>query len=127
MREREHLTLDKSEIMANILPHMQRLRRRDSAASIQTYNPLRFSQPNHIAQSGAQTAGVGDALPGDIKGGAVGRGGAYHRQAHPQGGDIAARLQFAGDVHLIVVHADDAIKIAIQRSLEGRCRPARDR
>ncbi len=39
MREREHLTLDKSEIMANILPRMDRLRRRDSAASIQTYNP----------------------------------------------------------------------------------------
>ncbi len=39
MRKREHLTLDKGEIMENILPRMDRLRRRDKAANIQTYNP----------------------------------------------------------------------------------------
>jgi 5-methylthioadenosine/S-adenosylhomocysteine deaminase len=39
MREREHLTLDKDEIIANIAPRLARLRRRDAAAGIQTYNP----------------------------------------------------------------------------------------
>ncbi|MCY4072870.1 MAG: amidohydrolase [Chloroflexi bacterium] len=39
MRERRHLTLDKSEIMENILPRMERLRRRDNAGGIQRYNP----------------------------------------------------------------------------------------
>lgn len=39
MREREHLTLDKGEIVANILPRLQRLRRRGNAGNIQTYNP----------------------------------------------------------------------------------------
>ena len=39
MRERAHLTLDKDEIIANIAPRMERLRRRDAAAGIQTYNP----------------------------------------------------------------------------------------
>ena len=39
MREREHLTLDKSEIVANILPRLARLRRRENAGNIQTYNP----------------------------------------------------------------------------------------
>ena len=39
MREREHLTLDKGEIMENILPRMERLRRRDHAGGIQRYNP----------------------------------------------------------------------------------------
>ncbi len=39
MRDREHRTLDKGEIMHNILPRMERLRRRDAAAGIQTYNP----------------------------------------------------------------------------------------
>ena len=39
MREREHLTLDKDEIMANISPRMERLRRRENTGNIQTYNP----------------------------------------------------------------------------------------
>lgn len=40
MRERQHLTLDKDEIMENILPRMERLRRRDNAGGgIQRYNP----------------------------------------------------------------------------------------
>ncbi|MCY4021263.1 MAG: amidohydrolase [Chloroflexi bacterium] len=39
MREREHLTLDKGEIMENILPRMARLRRRDNVGGIQRYNP----------------------------------------------------------------------------------------
>ncbi|MCY3915527.1 MAG: amidohydrolase [Chloroflexi bacterium] len=39
MREREHLTLDKDEIFANIAPRMARLRRREDADNIQTYNP----------------------------------------------------------------------------------------
>lgn len=39
MREREHLTLDKDEIIANIEPRLERLRRREQAASIQTYKP----------------------------------------------------------------------------------------
>ena len=39
MREREHLTLDKGEIMKNILPRMERLRRRENAGGIQRYNP----------------------------------------------------------------------------------------
>ncbi len=39
MHEREHLRLDKDEIMENIRPRMERLRRRDSAPKIQTYNP----------------------------------------------------------------------------------------
>jgi len=39
MREREHLTLDKDEIIANIAPRMARLRRRENAGNIQTYNP----------------------------------------------------------------------------------------
>ncbi len=39
MREREHLTLDKDEIIANIAPRLQRLRRRENADNIQTYNP----------------------------------------------------------------------------------------
>lgn len=39
MREREHLTLDKDEIFANIAPRMERLRRRENADNIQTYNP----------------------------------------------------------------------------------------
>lgn len=39
MREREHLTLDKDEIVANISPRLERLRRRKNAGNIQTYNP----------------------------------------------------------------------------------------
>ena len=39
MREREHLTLDKGEIVASILPRLERLRRRENAGNIQTYNP----------------------------------------------------------------------------------------
>ena len=39
MRERQHLTLDKDEIMANISPRLDRLRRREHAPSIQSYNP----------------------------------------------------------------------------------------
>ena len=39
MLEREHLTLDKAEIMANITPRLDRLRRRESVSNIQTYNP----------------------------------------------------------------------------------------
>ena len=39
MHNRQHKTLDKSEIMANILPHMERLHQRDHAHRIQTYNP----------------------------------------------------------------------------------------
>lgn len=39
MREREHLTMDKDEIYANIAPRMARLRRREDADNIQTYNP----------------------------------------------------------------------------------------
>ena len=39
MREREHLTLDKAEIVANIAPRMERLRRRENTGAIQTYNP----------------------------------------------------------------------------------------
>ena len=39
MREREHLTLDKDEIIANITPRLERLRRREDADNIQTYNP----------------------------------------------------------------------------------------
>ena len=38
MREREHLTLDKDEIKANIAPRMDRLRRREQAGQIQTYD-----------------------------------------------------------------------------------------
>lgn len=38
MHEGQHKTLDKGEIMANILPRMERLRRRDSARRIQTYS-----------------------------------------------------------------------------------------
>ena len=39
MREREHLTLDKGEIVENILPRLERLRRRENAGNIQTYRP----------------------------------------------------------------------------------------
>ncbi len=39
MREREHLTLDKDEIIANIRPRLGRLRRREHVAGIQSYNP----------------------------------------------------------------------------------------
>jgi len=39
MREREHLTLDKGEIIAHIEPRLERLRRREGAGSIQTYKP----------------------------------------------------------------------------------------
>ena len=39
MRERQHLTLDKDEIIANITPRLDRLRRREHAPSIQSYNP----------------------------------------------------------------------------------------
>jgi 5-methylthioadenosine/S-adenosylhomocysteine deaminase len=39
MQDRQHKTLDKSEIMGNILPRMERLRQRDNANRIQTYNP----------------------------------------------------------------------------------------
>lgn len=39
MQDRQHKTLDKSEIMGQILPHMERLRQRDNAHRIQTYNP----------------------------------------------------------------------------------------
>ena len=39
MREREHLTLSKGEIVANILPRLERLRRRENAGNIQTYRP----------------------------------------------------------------------------------------
>ena len=38
MRDRQHLTLDKDEIMANIAPRLERLRRREGAG-IQTYAP----------------------------------------------------------------------------------------
>ena len=37
MQERQHMTLDKGEIMDNILPRMDRLRRRENAGNIQTY------------------------------------------------------------------------------------------
>ena len=39
MRDREHQTLDKGEIMEHILPRMDRLRRRENAGGIQLYNP----------------------------------------------------------------------------------------
>ncbi len=39
MREREHLTLDKGVIVENIMPRMERLRRRENAGNIQTYEP----------------------------------------------------------------------------------------
>ena len=39
MRDREHLTLDKDEIIANVLPRMARLRRRENVGKIQTYEP----------------------------------------------------------------------------------------
>lgn len=39
MHNREHQTLDKGEILDNILPRMERLRQRDNAHRIQTYNP----------------------------------------------------------------------------------------
>ena len=39
MRDREHQTLDKGEIMEHILPRMDRLRRRENAGGIQRYNP----------------------------------------------------------------------------------------
>ena len=39
MQEREHKTLDKGEIMEQILPRMERLRRRENAGNIQRYNP----------------------------------------------------------------------------------------
>lgn len=39
MRERQHKTLDKGEIMEEILPRMDRLRRRENAGGIQRYNP----------------------------------------------------------------------------------------
>ena len=39
MREREHLTLDRDEIIDNIKPRMERLRRRENAGNIQTYEP----------------------------------------------------------------------------------------
>ncbi len=39
MREREHLTLDKDEIIANIAPRLERLRRRENAGNIQNYEP----------------------------------------------------------------------------------------
>ena len=39
MRERQHMTLDKDEIMGNIWPRMERLRRRENVANIQRYNP----------------------------------------------------------------------------------------
>ncbi len=39
MRDREHQTLDKDEIMEHILPRMDRLRRRENAGGIQRYNP----------------------------------------------------------------------------------------
>ncbi len=38
MRDRQHLTLDRDEIMANIAPRLERLRRREGAG-IQTYAP----------------------------------------------------------------------------------------
>jgi 5-methylthioadenosine/S-adenosylhomocysteine deaminase len=39
MQDRQHKTLDKGEIMENILPQMRRLRHRDNQHRIQTYNP----------------------------------------------------------------------------------------
>ena len=39
MQDRAHKTLDKGEIMDNILPRMDRLRRRENAGNIQRYNP----------------------------------------------------------------------------------------
>lgn len=39
MQDREHKTLDKGEIMENILPRMDRLRRRENTGGIQRYNP----------------------------------------------------------------------------------------
>ena len=33
-------------------------------------------------------------------------------------GDIGARLQLSRDIHLIVIHTDDAVKFASQRPLE---------
>jgi 5-methylthioadenosine/S-adenosylhomocysteine deaminase len=39
MLEREHKTLDKGAIMDEILPRMERLRRRESSGSIQRYDP----------------------------------------------------------------------------------------
>jgi len=39
MLEREHQTLDKGEILDHVLPQMDRLRQRDNAHRIQTYNP----------------------------------------------------------------------------------------
>ena len=39
MQDRQHQTLDKSEIIEHILPRMERLRHRDNAHRIQTYYP----------------------------------------------------------------------------------------
>jgi len=39
MQDRQHKTLDKSEIVGQILPRMERLRQRDNTHRIQTYNP----------------------------------------------------------------------------------------
>lgn len=39
MLNREHQTLNKSDILEHVLPQMERLRRRDNAHRIQTYNP----------------------------------------------------------------------------------------
>lgn len=39
MRERQHLRLDRDEIVANILPRLERLRRREHGQGIQAYNP----------------------------------------------------------------------------------------
>ncbi len=39
MQDRQHKTLDKGEILDNILPRMERLRQRDNSHRIQTYNP----------------------------------------------------------------------------------------
>ena len=48
----------------------------------------------------------------------MGGGGADDGQAHPDRGDIGAGLELARDIHLVVIHADDAIKIAIEGALE---------
>lgn len=39
MQDRQHKTLDKGEILEHVLPRMERLRQRDNAHRIQTYNP----------------------------------------------------------------------------------------
>ena len=61
---------------------------------------------------------VGDALAGDVEGGAVVDGGTDDGEAEGYVYGVGEGYQFDGDVSLVVVHGDDAVEIVVEGAVE---------